>query len=146
MSSRSLALAVMLAVLLPAALAPSVAARTGPNPEGRALPVVVSLPGPAAAPSARAQAPAGAEAALAVIPVPLPAGAVQLDSTYYDLQDLGTLGTRIVIGSDGRVHATWEDDLCSYAGGGCPPRAGRAALHAGQARDAGAADPACTCR
>jgi len=118
---RSLALAMTLGVLLPAGLAPPVAARTGPNPEGRALPVVVSLPGQPAAPLARAQAPAGAEAALAVIPVPLPAGAVQLDSTYYDLQDVGTLGTRIATGADGRVHVTWMDDFCDLDAGGCPP-------------------------
>lgn len=55
------------------------------------------------------------------VPVPLPVGAVQIDSTYYDLQDMGSLGQRIVIGLDGRVHVTWQDDHCNVAPGGCPP-------------------------
>ena len=58
--------------------------------------------------------------ALLAAPAPLPAGAVQLDSTWYDLQDMGSLGTRIVVGTDGRVHVTWQDDFCEL-GGGCPP-------------------------
>ncbi len=55
------------------------------------------------------------------VPVPLPAGAVQIDSTYYDLQDMGSLGQRIIVGPDGRIHVTWQDDHCNYAPGGCPP-------------------------
>ena len=66
-------------------------------------------------------APSRAEATTAIVQVPLPAGAVQLDSTYYDLQDLGSMGTRIVATADGRVHVTWEDDLCDLDAGGCPP-------------------------
>ncbi len=54
------------------------------------------------------------------LPVPLPVGAVQIDSTYYDLQDMGSLGQRIVIGADERVHVVWEDDHCNVAGE-CPP-------------------------
>jgi len=57
---------------------------------------------------------------IAVEPAPLAAGAVAIDSTYYDLQDFGSLGQRIVVGADGRVHVTWEDDFCNVAGG-CPP-------------------------
>ena len=55
------------------------------------------------------------------VPVPLPVGAVQIDSTYYDLQDMGSLGQRIVIGADGRVHVAWQDDHCNVAPDGCPP-------------------------
>jgi len=58
---------------------------------------------------------------VAASPVGLPAGAIQLDSTYYDLQDLGSMGTRVVATLDGRVHVTWEDDLCNLDPGGCPP-------------------------
>ena len=54
------------------------------------------------------------------VPVPLPDGAVELDSTYYDLQDMGSLGHRIEVGADGRIHAAWEDDNCNVAGS-CPP-------------------------
>jgi hypothetical protein len=45
---------------------------------------------------------------------------VQLDSTWYDLQDMGSLGHRVEVGADGRVHATWQDDFCEIAGP-CPP-------------------------
>jgi hypothetical protein len=55
------------------------------------------------------------------VPVPLPDGAVQLDSTYWDHQDMGSLGTRIVVRPDGSVHVTWMDDHCEVAPGGCPP-------------------------
>ena len=55
------------------------------------------------------------------VPVPLPAGAVQIDSTYYDLQDMGSLGQRIIVGQDGRVHVAWQDDHCNFAPSGCPP-------------------------
>ena len=54
-------------------------------------------------------------------PAPLPAGAVALDSTWYDLQDMGSLGTRIVVAADGRVHVTWQDDFCEMDPNGCPP-------------------------
>ncbi len=55
------------------------------------------------------------------VPVPLPTGAVQIDSTYYDLQDMGSLGQRVIVGADGRVHVAWQDDHCNFAPGGCPP-------------------------
>jgi hypothetical protein len=51
---------------------------------------------------------------------PAQPGYVQIDSTWYDLQDMGSLGHRIEVGPDGRVHVTWEDDFCEL-GGGCPP-------------------------
>jgi len=95
-------------------------ARTAPNPGGRA----VRDPGLA---PAGAVASAPAPAALAVpraaqaVDVPLPAGAVAIDSTYYDLQDMGSLGSRIVVGADGRVHVTWQDDFCELDPNGCPP-------------------------
>jgi hypothetical protein len=63
--------------------------------------------------------PASAQAAN-VFNVGLPAGAVQLDSVWYDLQDMGSLGHRIEVGSDGRVHVAWQDEFCEL-GGGCPP-------------------------
>jgi len=47
-------------------------------------------------------------------------GAVVLDSTWYDLQDMASLGTRVIVHPDGRVYAGWEDDFCAL-GGGCPP-------------------------
>src|SRR5262245_58361582 len=59
-----------------------------------------------------------------VNPVGLPAGAVQLDSTYYDLQDMGSLGSRIVRTSGGDIHVTWQDDLCELDGNGCQPNLG----------------------
>lgn len=57
--------------------------------------------------------------------VPLPAGAVQVDSTWYDLQDMGSLGARIVRGSSGVVHATYQKDFCEQDDFGCPPDAGQ---------------------
>ncbi len=59
--------------------------------------------------------------ALLANPAPLPAGALQLDSTYYDLQDMGSLGTRIVSTTDGRIHVAYEDDFCELDEFGCPP-------------------------
>ncbi len=92
------------------------AARTTANPPGRLLrepdaPPVVS---PTATSAARQPATSFA------VNVGLPAGAVQLDSTWYDLQDMGSLGRHIEVGADGRVHVTWQDDFCEL-GGGCPP-------------------------
>ena len=55
------------------------------------------------------------------VPVPLAAGALALDSTWYDIQDMGSLGPRIVVGADGRVHVTWQDDFCEFDANGCPP-------------------------
>ena len=63
--------------------------------------------------------PEGARAITAV-PVGLTPGAVLIDSTYYDLQDMGSMGHHIEVGSDGRVHLTWQDDFCNVAGT-CPP-------------------------
>src|SRR5262249_60172651 len=54
--------------------------------------------------------------AATTVAVPLPAFAVQIDSTWYDLQDMGSLGHRIEVGSDGRVHVTWQDDFCELSG------------------------------
>ncbi len=102
-----LAIAASAGLLLVTALDPA-HARRGPNPDGRtAFP---RLPGRTAA----------AQAAQ-VIGVPLPVGAIQLDSTYYDLQDIGSLATRVAVGSDGRVHVTWQDDHCNVSPNGCPP-------------------------
>ncbi len=52
--------------------------------------------------------------------VPLAVGAEQVDSTYYDLQDMGSLGTRIAVGSNGIVHVTYMKDFCE-TNGLCPP-------------------------
>ena len=108
------------------ALPPSEAlARATPNPTGRA---VLGLEGPRlpaagglVPPSALRSVAALGATATAVVPVPLPAGAVQLDSFYYDLQDMGSLGNRIVIGADGRVHVTYQKDFCELDAAGCPP-------------------------
>jgi hypothetical protein len=99
-----------------ALLATGAQARTTPNP------AVHPTRDPFAAPGieSRESVSLATAAATAVVPAPLPAGAVQLDSVWYDLQDMGSLGTRIVIGPDGRVHVTWQDDFCEL-GGGCPP-------------------------
>lgn len=104
------------------AFAPPAAARTSPNPAGRTIldpGLPVGKASAVAVPMARAGG-AVSTSATAVL-VPLPAGAVQLDSTYYDLQDMGSLGQRLVVGPDGRVHATWQDDFCNLDAGGCPP-------------------------
>ena len=99
-----------------AALFASVAfARTAPNVPG-AVPLDPSGHRPALA-GALSAVP---ENTTAVVPVPLPAGAEPVDSTWYDLQDMGSLGHRIELGTDGRVHVTWQDEFCEL-GGGCPP-------------------------
>jgi hypothetical protein len=95
-------------------------ARTSPNPSG--VTVLDPDAGRAVAERARGAAPAGA-AAVQAVPVPLPAGAVQLDSVWYDLQDMGSLGTRIAVAPDGRVHVVWQDEFCELAGL-CPPNQG----------------------
>ena len=106
------------AVLLLLAAAPA-AGRERPNPTGRLLldPDTGSLRSGGAA-GARLALPSSAQVTAAA--VPLPAGAVQLDSTWYDLQDMGSLGHRVEVGTDGRVHVTWQDEFCEL-GGGCPP-------------------------
>ena len=99
--SRLAALLLLLATPCPA--------RTGPNPAGR---LVLDPNGSRTAPLAAR--------ATSVTSVGLPLGAVAIDSTYYDLQDMGSLGHHIEVGADGRVHATWMDDMCDVAGA-CPP-------------------------
>ena len=76
---------------------------------------------PAAAAAAALRAGGASTQTMAAVPAPLPAGAVAIDSTWYDLQDMGSLGTRLVVGVDGRVHATWQDDFCELDPNGCPP-------------------------
>ena len=127
-------LAAALGVVLAIGAEAEALARTGPNPDGRPGPVLVSerrgfstmatqgVVGAAGTPRSPATASlAPVPRIIDFSPAPLPAGAVQIDSTQYDLQDLGSLGTRLVIGPDGRVHATWEDDFCEYEPNGCPP-------------------------
>lgn len=97
------------------ATATHAAARTTPNPQGRVILGHEAMGEPT--PILEPQAPALGRA----VPVDLAPGAVLLAETYYDLQDFGSLGKRIVIGSDGRVHVTYQDDLCEIAPGGCPP-------------------------
>jgi hypothetical protein len=106
----------MLLIALPAGSE----AGTAPYPAGRAIAGVAG----AASPRHVAVAGPARVLAAAAMPVPLPVDAVQIDSTYYDLQDFGSLGTRIVAASDGRVHVTWQDDFCHLATGGCPPDPG----------------------
>ncbi|MBK8231304.1 MAG: hypothetical protein IPK72_12075 [Candidatus Eisenbacteria bacterium] len=58
-------------------------------------------------------------------PAPLPVGAELIGTTWYDLQDMGSLGARVFVSADGRVHATFVDDFCELDGGaGCPPDLG----------------------
>ena len=78
------------------------------DPSGSRAGLVSRSTGPAVASSAQVQA------------VGLPAGAVQIDSTYYDLQDMGSMSHHIEVGADGRVHITWQDDFCELANV-CPP-------------------------
>jgi len=85
-----------------ARLAANVPGRTVLDPDGRGKAVTLDV------------------AAQAASPAPVAAGAVVLDSTWYDLQDMGSLGHRIEVGPDGRVHVTWQDEFCEL-GGGCPP-------------------------
>jgi hypothetical protein len=101
------------------ALAPNaVQGRDAPNPEGRAMrdPDGRLL---SAGFAARTESPSAAQATTVV--VPLPAGAVAIDSVWYDLQDMGSLGTRLVCTADGKVHTTYQKDFCELAAGGCPP-------------------------
>ena len=101
----------MLLVLLAALIPLAADARTRPNPEGRLVLDAhdAPLPTTAAEPLRRAN------------PVPLADGAVQIGETYYDLQDMGGLGKRIVVADDGRIHVTWVDDFCELSAAGCPP-------------------------
>ncbi len=88
--------------------------REHPNPAGR----LVLDP---AAQRLRTSEPLSMTAvAQTAVAVGLPAGAVAIDSTWYDLQDMGSYGHHIEVGPDGRVHMTWQDEFCEL-GGGCPP-------------------------
>ncbi|MEO5618874.1 MAG: T9SS type A sorting domain-containing protein [Candidatus Eisenbacteria bacterium] len=98
------------------AVATAAEARVDPNPEGR----LVRSPEGGIVQLGRFRPLSASRPRTLASPVPLPAGAVPLDSTYYDLQDMGSLGNRIVIGADGRVHLTYQKDFCEI-GGGCPP-------------------------
>ena len=91
--------------------ASSAHARTGANPDGRSP---LSLDGRRAAAQLSLQ-----PQVTAFVPAPLPAGAEVVDSTWYDLQDMGSLGRRIVVAADGTVHVTFEKDFCEL--GTCPP-------------------------
>jgi hypothetical protein len=95
-------------------------ARLNANP---GPPRTLDISGSRAAVTQSPATPMGAQATQAVN-VPLAAGAVQLDSVWYDLQDMGSLGTRIIVAGDGTVHLTWQDDFCELAPGGCPPNQG----------------------
>ncbi len=110
----------LLALALLALTAAAAVARTTPNPDGRALvdpfSGVVIVPGR----TATHAAPAGAQSTQ-FVNVPLAAGATLLDSTWYDLQDMGSLGTRIICPPDGSVHLSYEKDFCELDVAGCPP-------------------------
>jgi hypothetical protein len=110
-------LPVRFAAVLLLALVPSAAvAREAANPRGRlVLDPAAAAPAAKAAPAARLESAPGPAAALDQA-----SGAVVLDSTWYDLQDMGSLGRRLVVAADGRVHVTWQDDFCELAGQ-CPP-------------------------
>ncbi len=103
-------------------------ARVTPNPAGRlVLDPLGSAVNPATTPAGRpvrdppGSAAAAGTALAAFVPVPLPAGSVSIDSTWYDLQDMGSLGSRIVITPEGRVHLTYQKDFCELDVNGCPP-------------------------
>ena len=118
MTCRTPVLAAFAGLLLVTA-APPAHARRGPNPDGRtAFPWITP---PASAEQAAVRPVAEPAQAQAILNVPLPVGAIQLDSTYYDLQDIASLATRVAVGSDGRVHVTWQDDNCNVSPTGCPP-------------------------
>ncbi len=89
-------------------------ARTRANPSAR---VVRDLSGHIPFVELEQRVPSGFVAG----PAPLPTGAVPLDSTYYDVQDMGSLGARIVREPDGTVHVVFMDDFCELDAGGCPP-------------------------
>lgn len=99
----------LLALALAAGVTAPAAARTSSNPAGR---LVLGAAGPT-------QQPLGTSAAT-LVNVGLAAGAVQIDSVWYDLQDMGSMGQHIVVGPDGRVHVSWQDEFCEL-NGLCPP-------------------------
>lgn len=112
------------AVIALAALATLLAApafaRTGANAPGVRAREFDAPRTDATAPAPAAHALAQPNATTAVVPVGLPDGAEQVDSTYYDLQDMGSLGCRIVIDPGGTVHVTYQKDFCEL-NGVCPP-------------------------
>ncbi|PID78886.1 hypothetical protein CSB20_12760 [bacterium DOLZORAL124_64_63] len=90
----------------------SAEARTRPNVEGRLVQDVLhgSFPGMADVAVDRSA------------PAPLPDGAHLLGETYYDLQDMGSLGSRIVWAPDGTLHVVFMEDFCEEDPVvGCPP-------------------------
>ncbi len=99
----------LLALALATGVSAPAAARTSANPPGRLV----------RAPGADLSQPLRASAVTAQA-VGLAAGAVQLDSVWYDLQDMGSMGEHVVVGPDGRVHVSWQDEFCEL-GGQCPP-------------------------
>ncbi|MEQ1833969.1 MAG: hypothetical protein ABL977_13015 [Candidatus Eisenbacteria bacterium] len=110
MNVRASILALSIALLATPALP-----RAGASPEGR---LVLGPDGPrSVAPVMRS---AQGTNATTFVNVPLPVGAEAVDATWYDLQDMGSMGHHIEVGTDGRVHLTWQDDFCEL-GGGCPP-------------------------
>ncbi len=127
MSSRPLLL--VSTVLALSAVCTTADARTTPNLEGR----VVRDPhtfewvagSPAPIQTASDSDTGGASKLGGGTPVPLPAGAVQIDETYYDLQDMGTLGTHIATNAAGEIHVTYQDGFCELDDATtCPPDLG----------------------
>jgi hypothetical protein len=109
----------VLAILLAAAPA---SARTRPNVPGATM---LGPDGPRLAGRAAFGVLASSPPSITAIPVPLPVGAERVDSTYYDLQDMGSLGARIVTDLMGTGHVTYQKDFCEIAGS-CPPNPGAA--------------------
>jgi hypothetical protein len=99
----------LLALALAAGVTAPAAARTTPNPAGR---LVLGPDGPVSQPLRTSAATA--------VNVGLTPGAVQIDSVWYDLQDMGSMGQHVVVGPDGRVHVSWQDEFCEL-NGICPP-------------------------
>jgi hypothetical protein len=116
MTSARAALSLLLGLAIAAPL--PAAGRSTPNPAGR---VVIPPTRNEQSPPTSAAISSAVEIPSLLAPAPLPSGAVQIDSTWYDLQDMGSLGSHLVIGTDNRIHATWQDDFCALDGGGCPP-------------------------
>lgn len=100
---------ILLAFTLAAVASAPAAARTSPNPPGR---LVLGPEGPVSQPLRTS--------ASTAVTVGLAPGAVQIDSVWYDLQDMGSMGEHVVVGADGRVHVSWQDEFCEL-NGLCPP-------------------------
>lgn len=99
----------LLALALAAGVTAPAAARTSANPPGR---LVLGPDGPVSQPLRTS--------ASTAVNVGLAPGAVQVDSVWYDLQDMGSMGQHVVVGPDGRVHVSWQDEFCEL-NGLCPP-------------------------